>query len=119
MMAGFPASYVCIKAFSETDTTEDLKKFDVPTLILHGDDDSSAYRRRRPDVLENRLKTLMHNPQGSDQQRAVRVHQDLRPCCTSTPRVSIGQGDTVLQGLIGSKLSSPELAIPLRVETSA
>jgi non-heme chloroperoxidase len=39
MMCGFPASYFCIKAFSETDTTEDLKKFDVPTLILHGDDD--------------------------------------------------------------------------------
>ena len=39
MMAGFPASYFCIKAFSETDTTEDLKKFDAPTLILHGDDD--------------------------------------------------------------------------------
>jgi non-heme chloroperoxidase len=39
MMAGFPASYFCIKAFSETDLTEDLKKFDVPTLILHGDDD--------------------------------------------------------------------------------
>jgi non-heme chloroperoxidase len=39
MMCGFPASYFCIKAFSETDCTEDLKKFDVPTLILHGDDD--------------------------------------------------------------------------------
>jgi len=39
MMAGFPASYFCIKAFSESDTTEDLKKFDVPTLFLHGDDD--------------------------------------------------------------------------------
>jgi non-heme chloroperoxidase len=39
MMAGFPASYFCIKAFSETDLTEDLKKFDIPTLILHGDDD--------------------------------------------------------------------------------
>ena len=39
MMAGFPASYFCIKAFSETDTTEDLKKFDIPTLFLHGDDD--------------------------------------------------------------------------------
>jgi non-heme chloroperoxidase len=39
MMAGFPASYFCVKAFSETDLTEDLKKFDVPTLILHGDDD--------------------------------------------------------------------------------
>jgi len=39
MMAGFPAAYFCIKAFSETDLTEDLKKITVPTLILHGDDD--------------------------------------------------------------------------------
>jgi non-heme chloroperoxidase len=39
MLAGFPAAFECIKAFSETDFTEDLKKFDVPTLILHGDDD--------------------------------------------------------------------------------
>jgi non-heme chloroperoxidase len=39
MMAGFPASYFCIKAFSETDLTEDLKKINVPTLVVHGDDD--------------------------------------------------------------------------------
>jgi non-heme chloroperoxidase len=39
MLCGFSAAYDCIKAFSETDFTEDLKKFDVPTLILHGDDD--------------------------------------------------------------------------------
>jgi non-heme chloroperoxidase len=39
IMAGFPASYFCIKAFSETDLTEDLKRIDVPTLVLHGDDD--------------------------------------------------------------------------------
>jgi non-heme chloroperoxidase len=39
MLAGFPACYFCIKAFSETDMTEDLKKIDIPTLILHGDDD--------------------------------------------------------------------------------
>jgi non-heme chloroperoxidase len=39
MMCGFKGFYDCIKAFSETDFTEDLKKFDVPTLILHGDDD--------------------------------------------------------------------------------
>ena len=39
MMAGLPASYFCVKAFSETDLTEDLKRIDVPTLILHGDDD--------------------------------------------------------------------------------
>jgi len=39
MQAGFKAVLDCIKAFSETDFTEDLKKIDVPTLILHGDDD--------------------------------------------------------------------------------
>jgi non-heme chloroperoxidase len=39
MMAGHKAAFDCIKAFSETDFTEDLKRIDVPTLILHGDDD--------------------------------------------------------------------------------
>jgi non-heme chloroperoxidase len=39
MLAGIKGTFDCIKAFSETDFTEDLKKFDVPTLILHGDDD--------------------------------------------------------------------------------
>ncbi|MFW5735191.1 MAG: alpha/beta fold hydrolase, partial [Oceanidesulfovibrio sp.] len=39
MMAGHKNTYDCIKAFSETDFTEDLRKFDVPTLIVHGDDD--------------------------------------------------------------------------------
>jgi non-heme chloroperoxidase len=39
MQAGFKGVIDCIKAFSETDFTEDLKRFDIPTLILHGDDD--------------------------------------------------------------------------------
>src|SRR5260370_16798539 len=39
MQASLKGVYDCVKAFSETDFTEDLKKFDVPTLILHGDDD--------------------------------------------------------------------------------
>jgi non-heme chloroperoxidase len=39
MMGGHKNGYDCIKAFSETDFTEDLKRFDVPTLIIHGDDD--------------------------------------------------------------------------------
>jgi non-heme chloroperoxidase len=39
MMCGMPGSYFCIKAFSETDLTEDLKKIEVPTLHIHGDDD--------------------------------------------------------------------------------
>jgi non-heme chloroperoxidase len=39
MQAGLKNAYDCIKAFSETDLTEDLRKIDVPTLIIHGDDD--------------------------------------------------------------------------------
>jgi non-heme chloroperoxidase len=38
-MAGMPACYFCVRVFSETDLTEDLKKIDVPTLVIHGDDD--------------------------------------------------------------------------------
>jgi non-heme chloroperoxidase len=39
MRAGFPAAYFCVKAFSETDQTADLKLMDIPTLVLQGDDD--------------------------------------------------------------------------------
>ena len=39
MQAGFKGAFDCIKAFSETDFTQDLEKFNVPTLIIHGDDD--------------------------------------------------------------------------------
>jgi non-heme chloroperoxidase len=39
MMGGIKAHYDCIKAFSETDFTDDLKKIDVPVLLMHGDDD--------------------------------------------------------------------------------
>ncbi|WP_327287302.1 alpha/beta fold hydrolase [Streptomyces sp. NBC_01198] len=39
MQVGIKGAYDCVKAFSESDTTEDLKRFDVPTLIIHGDDD--------------------------------------------------------------------------------
>jgi non-heme chloroperoxidase len=39
MQVGLKGAFDCIKAFSETDQTEDLKQFDIPTLIIHGDDD--------------------------------------------------------------------------------
>ena len=39
MQSGVKGSYDCIKAFSETDFTEDLKKIECPTLVMHGDDD--------------------------------------------------------------------------------
>jgi non-heme chloroperoxidase len=51
MLTGFPAAYFQIKAFSETDMTEDLKLIDVPTLILHGDVDAIV-------PIENARRTL-------------------------------------------------------------
>jgi len=39
MQCGLAAAYDCVKAFSESDFTDDVKKFDIPTLIIHGDDD--------------------------------------------------------------------------------
>ncbi len=42
MQAGLRNAHECIRAFSETDFTEDLRKIDVPTLIIHGDDDQNV-----------------------------------------------------------------------------
>ena len=42
MLGGIKAHYDCIKAFSETDFTEDLKKIDIPMLVMHGDDDQTV-----------------------------------------------------------------------------
>jgi non-heme chloroperoxidase len=42
MMCGFPASYFSVREFSETDFTQDLKRFDIPTLVLHGSDDQNV-----------------------------------------------------------------------------
>lgn len=81
-MAGFPASYFGIKAFSETDLTEDLKKFDVPTLILHGDDDQivpiadSALLSTRL-VRNSILKVYPGLPHGMCQTHKDRVNADL------------------------------------------
>src|SRR5262249_45951390 len=55
MMAGLPASYFCIKAFSETDQTEDLKQFAVPTLIMQGDDDQIIVPYTNASVLQAKL----------------------------------------------------------------
>ena len=82
MMAGFPASYFCIKAFSETDLTEDLKKFDVPTLIMHGDDDqivpigASAMLSSKL-VKNSQLKIYKGGSHGICQTQKDEVNQDL------------------------------------------
>ena len=81
-MAGFPASYFGIKAFSETDLTEDLKKFDVPTLILHGDDDqivpivASALLSSKI-VKDAILKVYPGLPHGMCQTHKDRINADL------------------------------------------
>jgi non-heme chloroperoxidase len=60
MQAGLKNAYDSIKAFSETDFTEDLKKFDMPTLVMHGEDDqivpSKILRRNRPGSSRGRKK---------------------------------------------------------------
>lgn len=82
MMAGLPASYFCIKAFSETDHTEDLKKIDVPTLILHGDDDqivpigASALLAAKL-VSDATLKIYEGAPHGMCTTLKDRVNEDL------------------------------------------
>ena len=82
MMAGIPACYFCIKAFSETDMTEDLKKIDVPTLILHGDDDQivpiadSAMLSAKL-IKDVELKIYKGAPHGMCTTEKDKVNQDL------------------------------------------
>jgi non-heme chloroperoxidase len=82
MRAGFPASYFCIKAFSETDLTEDLKKIDVPTLVLHGDDDQivpiedSAYLSSK--IVKNaKLVVVKGAPHGMCTTHKDRINEEL------------------------------------------
>ncbi len=82
MMAGMPACYFCIKAFSETDMTEDLKKIDVPTLILHGDDDqivpiADAGMLSAKLVKNAKLKIYKGSPHGMCTTEKDKVNGDL------------------------------------------
>jgi non-heme chloroperoxidase len=86
MMCGFPASYFCIKAFSETDLTEDLKKIDVPTLIMHGDDDQivpiGASAMLSSKIVEKaELKIYKGAPHGMCTTLKDQVNQDLLAFC--------------------------------------
>ena len=81
-MAGFPASYHGIKAFSETDFTEDLKKFDIPTLIMHGDDDQvvpiNITAMRSSKLIPNAvLKVYPGYPHGMPQTHKDVINNDL------------------------------------------
>jgi non-heme chloroperoxidase len=82
MMAGFPAAYYCIKAFSETDLTEDLKKIDVPTLVLHGDDDQivpidDSGRLSAKIVRKAALKVIAGAPHGMCTTHKEQINQHL------------------------------------------
>jgi non-heme chloroperoxidase len=82
MLAGFPASYFCIKAFSETDLTEDLKRIDKPTLIVHGDDDQivpiAASALISSKIVKNSvLKVYQGAPHGMCTTLKERVNEEL------------------------------------------
>ncbi len=82
MLGGMKAHYDCIKAFSETDFTEDLKKFDVPTLILHGEDDqivpiAAAGPQSAKIVKGSTLKTYPGFPHGMPTTHADQINSDL------------------------------------------
>jgi non-heme chloroperoxidase len=82
MLCGFNAAYDCIKAFSETDFTEDLKKFNVPTLILHGEDDQivpiGASARLSSKLIKGAtLKTYPGLPHGMCQTNKEQINMDL------------------------------------------
>jgi non-heme chloroperoxidase len=82
MMAGFPAAYFCIKAFSETDQTEDLKGMNIPTLIIQGDDDqivpfADAGELQAKLVPGAQLKVYKGAPHGLCTTLKDRVNEDL------------------------------------------
>lgn len=82
MLAGHKNTYDCIKAFSETDFTEDLKKFDVPTLILHGDDDQivpvDAAARASAELVRNaKLVIYPGAPHGITDTHKDKLNADL------------------------------------------
>ena len=82
MQAGFKSAFDCIKAFSETDHTEDLKKFDVPTLIIHGDDDQivpigAAAMLSSQIVKGSTLKVYPGAPHGLTSTHKDQVNTDL------------------------------------------
>jgi non-heme chloroperoxidase len=82
MQAGHKNTFDCIKAFSETDFTEDLKKFDVPTLILHGDDDQivpiGAAALRSSKLVKNAtLKIYAGAPHGLAETHKDQLNNDL------------------------------------------
>jgi non-heme chloroperoxidase len=83
MQGGLKNEYECIKAFSETDFTEDLRRFDVPTLIIHGDDDQivpigAAGLASSQLVKDATLKVYEGAPHGVADTHKDQLNADLR-----------------------------------------
>ena len=82
MLCGFPAAYFCIKAFSETDQYEDLRRIDVPTLVVQGDDDQivpfdNAGKLQAKLVKNAQLKVYQGAPHGLCTTEKEKVNADL------------------------------------------
>jgi non-heme chloroperoxidase len=101
MQAGLKAAYDCVKAFSESDFTADLKRVDVPTLIIHGDDDQivpigiSATRAAK--MLKNAtLKVYAGGPHGVMVTHRDLLHKDLLAFAKAQPEVGVSaQADAI------------------------
>ena len=81
-MGGAKAHYDCIRAFSETDFTEDLKKIDIPVLVMHGDDDQivpivAAALLSAKLIRNAKLKVYPGFPHGMPRTNADRINTDL------------------------------------------
>src|SRR6266700_5385098 len=88
MMGGIKAQYDCIRAFSETDFTEDLKKIDVPTLVMHGEDDQIVpFADSGPlsaKLLKNATKFYSGFPHGMPTTNAEQINADLLEFVTAS-----------------------------------
>ena len=117
MMAGHKAVYDCIKAFSETDFTEDLKRFDVPTLILHGDDDqivpigAAAYLSSKL-VKGAKLKVFPGAPHGMCSTLKNEINADL--LASLQPKRILQTLRDLCSGTIGSVERSAQVFKELR-----
>ena len=100
-MGGIKAHYDCIKAFSETDFTEDLKAIDVPTLVMHGDDDQivpiatalagrQAGEERHAEGLPGPGARAVHDQPRSDQRGPAGFHSILNIVTPGRMRVAEG-----------------------------
>lgn len=88
MMCGFKGYYECIKQFSKTDFTEDLKKMDIPTLFIHGDDDQIVPYKDASVlavklVKNGQLKLYPGAPHGLPSTHKDQLNADLLAFCKS------------------------------------